>query len=177
MVHPLSYNILSFHCPNYKQMGKWQVLFYGVVKRPVSSEFKFSLLKKPWPVPGLGICNKQSYFSCPVTVSMPWGCVPGTHEKIIPCECSPAGCGCPCLHCIAVTLQMKNRQLRVAREKSPWLSLSTWHPPSHLGCQNADVQNVSTGSYCCLITGDKYSLGKACWERLPTAMRERENLE
>lgn len=79
MIHPLSYNILSFHCPNYKQMGKWQVLFYGVVKRTVSSEFKFSLLKKPWPVPGLGICNKQSYFSCPVTVSMPWGCVPGTH--------------------------------------------------------------------------------------------------
>lgn len=116
MIHPLSYNILSFHCPNYKQMGKWQVLFYGVVKRPVSSEFKFSLLKKPWPVPGLGICNKQSYFSCPVTVSMPWGCVPGTHEKIIPCECSPAGCGCPCLHCIAVTLQMKNRQLRVDRK-------------------------------------------------------------
>lgn len=45
------------------------------------------------------------------------------HKRIILCQCSPAGCGCSCLHCVAVTLQMKNRQLRVAREKPPWLSL------------------------------------------------------
>lgn len=71
------------------------------------TELKFSLLKKTWPVPGLGICNKQSYFFCTVTASTSWGCVPGTHEKIIPFQYSPAGCGCSYLHCVAVTLQMK----------------------------------------------------------------------
>lgn len=88
-------------------MGKWQMIYYDVVERTVNSELKLSLLKKPWPVPGLGICNKQSYFFCPVTASISWGCVPGTHERIIPCQCSPAGCGCSCLHCAAVKLQMK----------------------------------------------------------------------
>lgn len=105
MTLSLSYNILSLYCPNYEQMGKWQVLFYDVVKRTVNSEFKFTLLKKLTKASsGLGICNKQSYFFCAV-LSMSWGCVPGTHERIIPC--SPAGCGCSCLHCVAVTLQMK----------------------------------------------------------------------